>query len=50
MAVCPDGNSKTPNLEHAVEEQHTAYDVDKVIDKINIIVKHHTATKSCFGI
>ena len=25
----------TPNLEQAVEEQPTAYDVDKVIDKIS---------------
>lgn len=35
----------TPNLEQAVEEQPTAYDLDKVIDKINNIFKHHTATK-----
>lgn len=35
----------TSNLEQAVEEQPTAYDLDKVIDKINTIFKHHTATK-----
>ncbi len=28
-----------------VDSQPTAYDVDKVIDKINTIFKHHTATK-----
>ncbi len=28
-----------------VDSQPTAYDLDKVIDKINNIFKHHTATK-----
>ncbi len=28
-----------------VDSQPTAYDLDKVIDKINTIFKHHTATK-----
>lgn len=36
----------TPNLEQAIEEQTIAYDVDKVIDRINIIFKHHRATKT----
>ena len=32
-------------LMRVVDSQPTAYDVDKVIDKINTIFKHHTATK-----
>lgn len=32
-------------LMEVVDSQPTAYDLDKVIDKINTIFKHHTATK-----
>lgn len=37
--------NKANKMCELIEQQPTAYDVDKVIDRINTIFKHHTATK-----